>query len=338
MSEKNKFNTSSNEVNKDKFLQDRIVVSEERDPEIDLSKGVMGKYSFVNINYQMLKKVSQVGESEKWVILKLFKKSKLAMFGLIVIATILILSLIIPFFAKDPSIVNASEKDYHRPPFSDGAIFGTDYLGRDVFSRVWYGIRFSFGMAAMVVLVDLIVGYVLGILMGTYRWVDRVGQFIIKILINVPTVIILVLLTLVLRPSFWTIILGVTITGWIGMANQIRAQVIKTRQQDWVVASRTLGTSNLVISFRKLTPHLIPLIVIQLVLSINSALVADLTLSVLGLAIPNIATVGSLLMASQRFVLIYPIEILFPVLTITVILTSVQFIGLGLQGAVNGRV
>ena len=333
MSEENKKYQTINAESNNKMREDIKDVN----PEIDLSKGVMGKFSFVNINYQMLKNASEIGKTEKWVLLKLFKKSKLAMVGTIIIFGILLLSLIIPLFSKDPTIVNADEQYYHRPPFSDGAIFGTDYLGRDVFARVWYGIRFSFGMAAMVVLVDLIVGYVFGILMGTYRWVDRVGQFIIKVLVNVPTVIILVLLTLVLRPSFWTIILGVTLTGWIGMANQIRAQVIKTRQQDWVVASKTLGTSNMMISFKKLTPHLVPLIVIQLVLSINSALVADLTLSVLGLAIPNIATVGSLLMAAQKFVLIYPIEILFPVLTITIILTSVQFIGLGLQSAVNGR-
>ena len=304
-----------------------------RNPELDLSKGILGKWSFVNRNYQLLKSTEAMAKAEKWTTLKLFLRQKLALFGLILFALTLILSLIMPAFLDSPKIVDA--QNIHKGIFSDGHVFGTDFLGRDIWTRMWAGLRFSFGVAAMAVAVDLVIGFIMGALMGFFPKFDIVGQFIIKVFTNLPSIILLILLAIVFEPSFWTIVLVVTLTGWIGMANQVRGYVIRTRSQDWVEASRTMGTSKAKILFKKMTPHLIPIIVAQLIFTIPSALIGDLSLSVLGLSIPNTASLGSLLEAGRQYLLIYPSEIIIPVIASTIVLSSIQFIGFGMQKAVS---
>lgn len=304
-----------------------------RAEELDLSQGVLGKWSFVNRNYELLKAADSMAQMEKWTTVKLFLKQKLALFGLVIFLLVLLLSLILPAVTPDAYKVDPSIS--HEHIFSSGHAFGTDFLGRDIWARTWYGLRFSFGMAVMAVAVDLIVGFIFGALMGFFPKFDVVGQFIIKVLTNLPSIILLILLSIVLNPSFWTIVLGITLTGWIGMANQVRGYVIRTKNQDWVIASRTLGTSRMKILFKKMTPHLIPIIVAQLIFTIPSALIGDLSLSVLGLSIPNTASLGSLLEAGRQFILIYPSEALVPVIVVTIVLSSIQFIGFGMQKAVS---
>ena len=304
-----------------------------RNPELDLTQGIFGKWSFVNRNYELLKSADNMAKAEKWTTLKLFLRQKLALFGLVVFLLTLIMALIMPAVLGDPKVVDADNK--HASIFSDGHIFGTDFLGRDIWTRMWSGLRFSFGIAAMAVMVDLVVGFIMGALMGFFPKFDIIGQFIIKVFTNLPSIILLILLAIVLEPSFWTIVLGVTITGWIGMANQVRGYVIRTKSQDWVEAARTMGTSKSRILFKKMTPHLIPIIVAQLIFTIPSALIGDLSLSVLGLSIPNTASLGSLLESGRKFLLIYPSEIVIPVVVSTIVLSSIQFIGFGMQKAVS---
>lgn len=302
---------------------------DKRNPELDLTAGIFGKWSFVNRNYEAIKAVSLMSSTKKWINIKMFIKQKLAMFGLVVFLLLLLLALIMPTFLSDPHIVNPS--DAHANVFSGNHYLGTDYLGRDIWTRLWYGLRFSIGMAAVAVVIDLFIGFIFGALMGFFPKFDVIGQFIIKIFTNIPSTIILILLAIVLEPSFWTIVLGLTVTGWIGMANQVRGYVVRTKNQDWVVASKTLGSSNLWVLFKKMTPHLIPIVTAQLIFTISGALIGDLSLSVLGLSIPNTATLGSLLEAGQKFILVFPMEALLPVIAITITLSSIQFIGFGLQ-------
>lgn len=306
---------------------------DKRNPELDLTQGVFGKWSFVNKNYELLKAADSMAKAQKWMTVRLFFKQKLALFGFVVFVLTVLLSLILPLVVSDPYEVRPYER--HTDIFTNGHIFGTDNFGRDIWSRTWYGLRFSFGIAAVAVGVDLVVGFVFGALMGFFPKFDIVGQFIIKVFTNLPSIILLILLAIVLEPSFWTIVLGITLTGWIGMANQVRGYVIRTRSQDWVEASRTMGTPKTKILFKKMIPHLIPIIVAQLIFTIPAALIGDLSLSVLGLSIPNTASLGSLLEAGRQYILIYPSEIIIPVLVTTVVLSSVQFIGFGMQKAVS---
>lgn len=315
-----------------KYLKNKHTQNQ-RNSELDLTQGIFGKWSFVNRNYELLKSADSMAKTQKWMTLKLFLKQKLALFGLLTFLMVLIFSLILPAFLPDPHTVDPDNK--HEQIFSEGLPFGSDYLGRDIWSRTWNGLRFSFGIAVIAVAVDLVVGFIMGALMGFFPKFDIVGQFIIKVLTNLPSIILLILLAIVLEPSFWTIVLGITITGWIGMANQVRGYVIRTRSQDWVEASRTMGTSKGKILFKKMLPHLIPIIVAQLIFTIPAALIGDLSLSVLGLSIPNTASLGSLLESGRQFILIYPSEIVIPVIVSTVVLSSVQFIGFGMQKAVS---
>jgi len=311
----------------------RKITRNNRVDEIKLDEGIFGKWSFVNRNYQMLKNAELMAKAERFTTIKTFFKQKLALFGFIVFVLMIILALIMPAFLPDPKHVNPIES--HTNIFTNGYVLGTDFMGRDIWARLWNGLRFSLGIAAMAVLVDLAFGFIFGALMGFFPIIDAIGQFIIKVFTNLPSLIILILLAIVLSPSFWTIVLGLTLTGWIGMANRVRGYVIRTRSQDWVVASKTLGTPKYKVLFKKMIPHLIPIVVTQLIFTIPGALIGDLSLSVLGLSIPNTATLGSLLDAGSKFILIYPREAIVPVVSVTILLSSTQFIGFGMQKAVG---
>ena len=307
-----------------------------RESEIKLNQGALGKWSFVNQKYQMIKNIDNLGKKEKFLSVKHFAKQKMAMIGLSILVLTILLSFIIPFFTQDPKTVDPLNK--HAPMFSSGHIFGTDYLGRDIWARVWGGLQFSFKLAFMAVLVDLVVGYLMGVLMGYFPIVDAIGQFVIKIFINIPSIIILILLTLILSPSFWTIVLGITITGWIGMANQVRGWIIRAKTEDWVVASKTLGTHPAKIIFKKMTPHIMPIIIAQLIFTIPSALIGDLSLATLGLAIPNTTSLGSLLEAGRQYIIIFPMESVIPITISSIVLISIQFTGFGIQRAIGKAV
>jgi len=313
--------------------KEKIYTRENRKAELELDKGIFGKFAFVNRNYELLKAADSMARAERFTTIKTFFKQKLALFGFVVLVVMILLALIMPAFLSNPRHVNPIKQ--HTNIFTNGYILGTDFMGRDIWSRLWSGLRFSLGIAAMAVLVDLVVGFIFGALMGFFPIFDVIGQFIIKILTNLPSIIILILLAIVLSPSFWTIVLGLTLTGWVAMANQVRGYVIRTKSQDWVVASKTLGTPNAKILFKKMTPHLIPIIVTQLIFTIPGALIGDLSLSVLGLSIPNTPTLGSLLDAGRQFILIYPREAIVPVILVTILLSSTQFIGFGMQKAVG---
>jgi len=305
---------------------------ESRVDEIKLDNGILGKWSFVNKNYEMLKNVELIAKAKRFAIIKKFFKQKLALFGFILFIVILLLALIMPPFLVDP---NATNNNTGIAAFSKKHILGTDSTGRDIWSVFWSGLRFSLGIASIVVLIDLILGFTFGSLMALFPIVDAIGQFIMKIFTSLPSLIILVLLALVLTPSFWTIVLGLSLTSWIGIANHVRSYVIRTRRktQDWVFASKILATSKSKMLFKKMIPHLIPTLITQLIFTIPGALIADMSLSILNLSVQNTATLGSLIVQSIQF----PVQNIIPLLTIITLLASTQFIALGMKKAVGRR-
>ncbi|MCK5807206.1 MAG: ABC transporter permease, partial [Mycoplasmataceae bacterium] len=138
-----------------------------------------------------------------------FSKSFLGILGIIILVMLVLGAVIIPFTSQDP---NATSSLHHEQMFGDNNILGTDGLGRDLWARLWYGLRFSFELAFMATLIDVFIGVVLGILMGQYKKFDMVMQWIIKVLSNIPTIIIMILMTLLFHPSFWILVLSLSLT------------------------------------------------------------------------------------------------------------------------------
>ena len=169
-----------------------------------------------------------------------FKKNKGAVIGLICILVIAVFAIFAPMFSSykfdaiNTRIASISPGAEH--------FFGTDTYGRDLFVRVWTGTRYSLFIAVVAIFIDVIVGMTYGLISGYFGGkVDSVMQRIQEIINSIPTLVILTLLLMVMKASLFTIIMALSFTEWIGMSRITRAQVLRVKEEEFVLASRTLG-------------------------------------------------------------------------------------------------
>ena len=260
-----------------------------------------------------------------------FSKSFLGILGILILVMLVLGAIIIPFTTQDPYKTTSL---HHEEMFGTNNILGTDGLGRDLWARLWYGLRFSFELAFMATLIDVFIGVVLGILMGQYKKFDMIMQWIIKVLSNIPTIIIMILMTLLFHPSFWILVLSLSLTGWIGMANQMRAQVRRASSYLWVTASKILGTPQRKIIMNYI-PVIIPMLITQLVFTIPGAILSETSLAAIGLSIPGEATLGNMISSGAKIITIFPRYTLIPAGILVLTTASVQFIGNATQDALR---
>lgn len=306
----------------------------------EVSAPKLAAQPFNYLSFKMMKSVSlaqeqqlQHDKSRPWLeFFHRFSKNWGGIFGLTIFALLVILALIIPFFTASPTTLNPNKALLSF--YTEGYIFGTDKLGRDMWALLWHGLRFSLAIALTVAVIDMVIGVSVGIMMGYYDRFDNVMQFIIKILSNVPTIIIMILAAIVLRPSFWTLVGSLVLTGWIGSANQVRAQVKRARSFEWVKASVVLGTRSIKI-LMSFVPVIIPILITQLVFSIPGAVLAETALSFIGLSIPNTATLGTLIYDGAQLITLYARYILIPTTLLILFTTSIQLFGNATQDALR---
>lgn len=267
-------------------------------------------------------------------------KNVAGLFGFIMLLVLILGAIFVPLTTQDPKFidpVNRFIKPFEYNKVGDSHlyhIFGTDSLGRDVWANLWHGLRFSLLLSLVVTLVDLILGVGLGIMMGYNDKFDFVMQFLIKILSNIPVIIIMILATLIFKPSFWVLAISMSVTGWIGMANQIRAQVKRGRNFQWVTASKVLGTPGYKVLWN-FVPLIVPMLITQLVFTIPGAILNETGLAFIGLSLPNVPTIGNMIYEGKDFITIYPRYTLIPSSVLIVLVTSVQLIGNSMQDALR---
>lgn len=215
--------------------------------------------------------------------------------------------------------------------------FGTDHLGRDLWARVWDGTRISLFVAASAVLIDIFIGMVYGLISGFFGgMVDNVMQRIQEIINSIPTLVILTLLLLVMTPSLMTIIIALMITGWIGMARITRAQVLKIKEQEFILASRTLGASDFFIIFKAILPNIFGQLITMSMFSIPNAIFYEAFLAFVGLGIPAPqASLGSLINDGFNTILVTPYMVIIPVIVLGVLMLSFNLMADGLRDALD---
>lgn len=217
--------------------------------------------------------------------------------------------------------------------------FGTDGLGRDLWTRTWKGTRISLYIALLAAAIDMIIGVAYGGISAYYGGrVDNIMQRIIEILIGIPNLVVVILMILILEPGILSITIALTITGWISMARIIRGQVLKLKNQEFVLASKTLGAQDNRVLRKHLVPNVLGLIIINTMFTIPSAIFFEAFLSFIGLGLPTpIASLGTLIDDGFRSLQIYPHILLFPAIVISLLMIAFNILADGLRDAFDPK-
>lgn len=265
-------------------------------------------------------------------------KNKLAMVGLVFLILLALLAIFGPMLS--PYSVETQKLTQQNLPPSGKYWFGTDDLGRDVFTRTCYGARISLFVGLMAALIDFLIGVVYGGISG-YKGgrTDNLMMRFIEILYGLPYLLVVILVMVVIGPGLTTIILALSITGWVGMARIVRGQVLQIKNYEFVLASQTFGTKTSRIIRKNLLPNTMGPIIVQMTLTIPSAIFAEAFLSFIGLGIqaPH-ASWG--VMANDGLSTIlsgYWWRLFFPTLFISLTMFAFNVLGDGLQDALDPK-
>ncbi|WP_204171564.1 oligopeptide ABC transporter permease [Staphylococcus sp. GDY8P100P] len=331
------------------------------------TSGVMAE-DFVKSNNDIAKEPEMQRESKNfwqdaWSQLK---RNKLAVVGMIGLIIILILALVGPLMsshdyaeqdvdrrnlpAKIPVLDQLSflpfdgegaqgVDAYKEAGIKENFWFGTDQLGRDLWSRTWQGAQVSLFIGVVAALLDIFIGVVYGAISGFFGGrVDNVMQRIIEIVASIPTLIVVILFVLIFEPSIWTIILAMAITGWIGMSRVVRGEFLKLKTQEFVMASRTLGSSKLKLIFKHILPNTLGAIVVTSMFTVPNAIFFEAFLSFIGIGVPAPRTsLGSLVNDGRAMLLIHPHELFIPALVLSLLILFFYLFSDGLRDAFDPK-
>ncbi|MEK3716766.1 ABC transporter permease [Paenibacillus sp. FSL R7-0333] len=265
------------------------------------------------------------------------RQNKMAMTALGVLGLIVLAAIFAPFFSKFNYYSN-DLLNTNKPP-SSAHWFGTDDLGRDIFVRTWYGARISLIVGLAAAAIDLFIGVIYGGIMGYFGGrVDNIMNKISEILYSIPYLLVVILLLVVLEPSLGTIILALTITGWITMSWIVRGEIMQLKNREFVLASRSMGAGSKRLLFKHLLPNAVGPIIVTITLSVPNAIFAEAFLSFLGLGVQApVASLGSMINDSLTGWMYYPWRFLFPAILISLTMLSFNIFGDGLRDALDPK-
>jgi oligopeptide transport system permease protein len=271
------------------------------------------------------------------------RRDKFAMVSLVVIIAIVAGAILVPMLSKYDYAANDLSATYLKP--SAEHWFGTDNLGRDLFVRNFYGARYSLIIAVLAAIINLVIGVIYGGVAGFFGgMIDNILMRIVDVLYSIPlTIYVILFMAILSKPGqsgsgLSTIILGLSITYWIGMARIVRGDVLQLKQQEFVLAAKSLGASNVRILIRHLIPNCIGSIMVTLTLLIPEAVFTEAFLSFIGLGIaaPK-ASLGTLANEAMVGIYTYPYQLVFPSVMICLIILCFNLFGDGLSQALDPK-
>ena len=266
------------------------------------------------------------------------KKSTTIMLGILI--AIVLMSFIYPMFSNfdfnDVSKVNDFSMRYIKPNAEHW--FGTDSNGKSLFDGVWFGARNSILISIIATLINLIIGIIIGAIWGISKAVDRVMMEVYNIISNIPALLIVIVLTYSIGAGFWNLIFAMTITGWVGIAYTIRIQIMRYRDLEYNLASRTLGTPTLKIVTKNIMPQLVSVIVTTTSQMLPSFISYEAFLSFFGLGLPvTVPSLGRLISDYSQNVTTNAYLFWIPLTTLILVSLSFFVVGQNLADASDPR-
>jgi peptide/nickel transport system permease protein len=268
-----------------------------------------------------------------------FKKNRMAVISIVILATLIILALLAPVIAPyDPADQDLLNR--LKAPSADHW-FGTDDLGRDVFTRVLYGARVSLSVGIFSVIFNVIIGVTVGAIAGYYGGkVDSILMRFVDIMLAFPQFFLLITVVTLLKPSLFNIIMVLTAFGWMGKARLLRGQILSVKNREYIDAARSMGLPDRRIIFFHVLPNAIAPVIVAAAMNMGSMILTESGLSFLGLGIqPPTASWGNLLQSAQSLKIMveapwYPV---FPGMMIFITIMCFNFLGDGLRNAFDSK-
>jgi len=269
---------------------------------------------------------------------RLARHNPLAAIGIFLVAVFIVCALFAPWIApQDPARIDLPNR-LQTP--SSQHLCGTDELGRDILSRLIWGARISMFVGSSVVVCALFLGLIIGSLAGYYG--GRIDRFVNIVLMNAflsfPGILIAIAFVAFRGPGILNLVLALSLGGWVGYARLVRAQVLAVREREFVEAARSLGAGDLRIILRHILPNIIQPVIVQAAIGMAGAILAEATMSFLGLGVPPpTASWGSMLNDARSHLFDAPHLVLFPALTVMLAVLAFNFIGDALRDVLDPR-
>ena len=268
--------------------------------------------------------------------LRMFARNPSAIAGMLMLGAVLLVALGGPWLMQaDPFEITAAPMT---PPFSEDALLGTDYLGRDVLTTLVYGGRATLLVGAVAAFLSVAIGITLGAMAGYYGGrVDAVLMRVTEFFQVLPALLFAMVVVTLFSPTLLTITLAIGVVSWTGTARLTRAEFMKYRNLEFVRAERAIGAGHARIIWRVILPNALPPLIVSATLAIGSAILFEAALSFLGLGDQNRMSWGLMIGASRQYVLSCWWAVAFPGAAIFVTVLAVSLIGDGLNDALNPK-
>jgi peptide/nickel transport system permease protein len=270
--------------------------------------------------------------------MRVVRRQPLAAAGVMLLVCFVVAAIFAPLLAPhDPAALNLNDR---MASPAAAHVFGTDELGRDILSRILYGARISLLVAVSVVAISLAAGLVAGCLAGFYGGVTDIvlNVYVSNAFLALPGILVAIAFVAFMGPGLFNLILALSLSGWVGYARLVRAQVMAVREREFVEAARALGASDLRIMTRHILPNIVQPLIVQAAIGMAGAVLAEATLSFLGLGIPApTASWGSMLNDARSHLFDSPHMVVFPALAVMLAVLSFNFIGDALRDYLDPR-
>jgi oligopeptide transport system permease protein len=265
------------------------------------------------------------------------KKNPIAMISLVVLILLVVMVIIGPYISGH-NFIDINPKNRNLSPNSK-YWFGTDSLGRDLFSRIWFGAKVSMLVAITCTIIQIVVGSIYGGIMAYFGgWIDEVLMRIIEVITSMPSLLVTILIMLVLGNGVFSLLVAMSITSWCGTARQMRGQILQLRGSEYVLAAQALGVSPKKIIIKHLIPNTMGILILTTASSIPGYIFTESGLSFLGIGLqsPN-TSLGVLIAIGQQAMEFYPYQVFFPAFAICIMVIAFNLLGDGLRDALDPR-